>query len=52
MNKQRTQNTGLLPFPAIRMAADGAIDAINAVLKYYYYTMRVTSCAVYQAALR
>ena len=35
MNKQRTQNTGLLPFPVIRMAADGDIDAINAVLKHY-----------------
>ena len=35
MNKQRTQNTDLLPFPVIRMAADGDIDAINAVLKHY-----------------
>ena len=35
MNKQRIQNTGLLPFPVIRMAADGDIDAINAVLKHY-----------------
>jgi len=35
MNKHKSQNTILLPFPVIRMAADGNIDAINAVLKHY-----------------
>lgn len=35
MNKNKTQNTSLLPFPVIRLAAGGNIDAINAVLKYY-----------------
>ncbi|MEN3005455.1 helix-turn-helix domain-containing protein [Dehalobacterium formicoaceticum] len=35
MNKHKSQNTSLLPFPVIRMAADGNVDAINAVLKHY-----------------
>lgn len=35
MKKHEYQNTGSLPFPVIRMAADGDVDAINAVLKHY-----------------
>jgi hypothetical protein len=35
MNKHQSLNTSLLPFPVIRMAADGNVDAINAVLKHY-----------------
>lgn len=35
MNKHKSLNTSLLPFPVIRMAADGNVDAINAVLKHY-----------------
>lgn len=35
MNKHKPQNTSLLPFPIIRMAADGNVNAINAVLKHY-----------------
>lgn len=35
MHKHKFLNTGLLPFPVISLAADGDIDAINAVLKHY-----------------
>lgn len=35
MNKNKFLNTGLLSFPVIRLAADGDVDAINAVLKHY-----------------
>ena len=35
MHKHKFRNTGLLPFPVIRLAADGDVDAINAVLKHY-----------------
>lgn len=35
MKKHEYQNTSLLPFPVIRMAADGNVDAVNAVLKHY-----------------
>lgn len=31
----KPQNTSLLPFPVIRLAAEGNIDAISAVLKHY-----------------
>lgn len=34
-NEQVALNTGLLSFGVIRMAADGNVDAINAVLKHY-----------------
>ncbi len=35
MNNHKSLNTSLLPFPVIRMAADGDVDAINAVLRHY-----------------
>ena len=35
MHKNKFRNTGLLPFPVIRLASDGDVDAINAVLKHY-----------------
>lgn len=35
MNKRKSPDTSLLPFSVIRMAADGNVDAINAVLKHY-----------------
>jgi hypothetical protein len=35
MNKRKSLDTSLLPFSVIRMAADGNVDAINAVLKHY-----------------
>lgn len=35
MKKHEYQNTSLLPFPVIRLAAGGDVDAINAVLKHY-----------------
>jgi hypothetical protein len=35
MSKTKFQKTALLPFPVIQRAADGDVDAINAVLKHY-----------------
>lgn len=35
MNNHKSLNTSLLPFPVIRMAAGGNVDAINAVLRHY-----------------
>lgn len=35
MHKHKFRNTSLLPFPVIRLASDGDVDAINAVLKHY-----------------
>ncbi|SHH70703.1 helix-turn-helix domain-containing protein [Desulfosporosinus lacus] len=35
MMNNKFMHTSLLPFPVIKMAADGNVDAINAVLKHY-----------------
>ena len=34
-NKKATAKNNLIPYPAVVMAADGDVDAINAVLTHY-----------------
>ncbi len=35
MNKHNSVNTGLVPFPVVKMAAGGNTEAMNAVLMHY-----------------